>query len=545
MLKQASSLLMFILLLGLADVNEAQTKSLIQGTFMSAGYEEVLLDDGTTGKRMTNITIMNDRDQTMTVTMDPAAKLTIDGRSVNIDAFKQGMPIEADVQLRRVKALRGQSVEFPGAIEDGDRTVTGTINDIAADGTSLSIRLDDGRIQTYFLHSDTTVSKGSTLADVSVMYEGDRAQLTFCTYDTNYIDSIKVQVQGIKVENLYKGTIQRIDPVRNKLMIKNEQVFRNWEWQPSLSPVHTSYTFSTKTPIYIGDQPVKRNWIYFFVNRDVYFVTVSQFGQEVIQQMVIGKNLERTFYEPMTFVNPSAKQLGLIDSGSVRYHDGTILIRNGRLVDSYSLQQAGTAFVVTDGKTKSEYANVIHVTNDGFQSPNLANHTLYYGKIQRVNGYQLLLTDASELSNNYWKKTSKPVLSFSNDTKAVEDEDPGVLRVEPRDEMESHTNEYGYFYVADGHIVAAHLIDSSNQAQIVSVGRLDMIDAKKGKISVRNVSHWQQGAWKEHGMITSMDIQQATIIRDNRVITIEDLQLGERLYMLHDSPVQGRILLVN
>ena len=42
-----------------------------------------------------------------------------------------------------------------------------------------------------------------------------------------------------------------------------------------------------------------------------------------------------------------------------------------------------------------------------------------------------------------------------------------------------------------------------------------------------------------------MNIEQATIIRDGKVIEAKDLQPGERVYILHESQVKGRILLVN
>ena len=177
--------------------------------------------------------------------------------------------------------------------------------------------------------------------------------------------------------------------------------------------------------------------------------------------MVIKKEYERTFYEPMRFVNSAAKSIGLTKSGSFRYHDGTILIRNGRLVDANSLMASGTAFLVTDGRQSSQYANVVHITNDGFQSPNLTNHTLYYGQIKSGNGYHLTLGNASILSNNYWRSVESPSFTFSNDTAAVEDFSASVITVVPQqNEFKDHVGEWGYFYVADQTIVAARLIDS-------------------------------------------------------------------------------------
>ena len=63
-------------------------------------------------------------------------------------------------------------------------------------------------------------------------------------------------------------------------------------------------------------------------------------------------------------------------------------------------------------------------------------------------------------------------------------------------------------------------------------------------IRIRNVSQWQ-APWSEAPFISSMNIKQATIIRDGKVIPAEQLRKGDRIYLLHESSVKGRILLVN
>ncbi|MGG3449068.1 hypothetical protein [Domibacillus aminovorans] len=555
MLKYHSFLFTFIFLLflGLFAADRAEANSVMNGTFVDVTYEEVQLDDETTEKRLKNITIMNEQGRTITMAIDQFTKLTVDTLPTTIDAFKPGMEVEADVNLRRVKELRGQSGEFPAEIEHRDRVITGTVNHIDPNGAFLSIRLDDGQSKTYYLNNETEIFKGTTLTDLSVLYEGDRVKLTFMEYNTNYISSIEINTQGMKVEHLYKGTIHQIDTIRNKLIIKNERVFRDGKWQPTTPSGNTSYTYSTKTPIYVGNQPIKHDRFHFYKNHDIYFVTVSQFGQEVIQKMVIKRNNERTFYEPMTSVNLSSNWLNLKTAGLIPYHDGTILIRNGRIVDEKSLQVqlGGTAFVVTDGAQKSQYANVVHVTNDGFQSPNLTNHSIYFGQISSTNGYQLSLKHAKLLSNNYWQNSTVSKLSFSNDTVAVEDFKSSVLTIVPQqNELINHVEEYGYFYVANNTIIGAHIVGtSSSPAQIVSVGRFDgFAQYEMGKptaVIVRNVSQWQSGVWEDVGRINSMNIKQTTIIRDGKIIDADELKTGERLYILHESKVKGRILFVN
>ncbi|MBO0588904.1 hypothetical protein [Sporosarcina sp. E16_8] len=529
-------------------INSAAASAPVNGTFVDVTYDEVQLDKNTTEKRLKSITIKNEQGRTMTLTIDKFAKLSVDSVMTTIDAFKLGMEVEVDVELRRVKALRGLTGSEPAQIVHRDKVVTGTVNKMDKDGKFITVRLDDGKSKTYYLTHETDILKGTERTDISVLYEGDRVKLIFSEYDTNFIASIEVIVQGIKIEGLYKGTIQRIDATNNKLIVSNEMMFRDWKWQPTAPQSNSSYTYSAKTPIYLGNEKIKPDRLRYYANHDVYFVTVSQFGQSVIEKMVIKKTNERTFYEPMTFVNTSSNLIGLKNVGSVSYNPGTILVRNGRLIDSNSLLASGTAFVVTDGVQKSQYATVVHITNDGFQSPNLTNHSIYYGQISSGNSYTVTLKNASLLSNNYWRPVTAPKFGFSNDTVAVEDLFGSVIKIVPQqDEMRHHVGRFGYFYVANNTIVATHLIDpKAPTANLVSVGRIERINQHKpAVIGIRNVSQWMNGYWNTAGNISSMNIEQATIIRDGKVIQASDLLPGERVYILHESKVKGRVLLVN
>jgi len=429
----------FVLLFSsLFIAHPVSANSTVTGTFVNVKYDEVQIDKDLTERRLSSVTIKNEQGRTMTLSIDKFATLSVDTVSTTIDAFKFGMEVELDVNLRRVKAMRGSTGTAPAKIEHRDKIVTGTVNQIDPNGTFLSIRLDNGQSKTYYLNSQTEVVKGTKFVDLSVLYEGDRVKLTFSEYNTNSIRSIEINVQGIKVEALYKGTIQRIEPTGNKVIMKDEQKFLDWRWQPNTvlgvnGYSNSSYTYSAKTPIYVGNKLIQPDRLRQYANHDVYFVTVGQFGKEVIEKMVIKQKNERTFYEPMTFVNTTTKLIGLQKAGSIRYHDGTILIRNGRLVDANSLLASGTAFIATEGSQQSEFANVVHISNDGFQSPNLTNHGIYFGQIHTADAYNLTLTNAMLLSkNNYWQPASMPTLSFSNDTVAVEDSRGSIRTIIPQ-----------------------------------------------------------------------------------------------------------------
>jgi len=537
----------FLLFLSLLSITPAEASTLVKGTFVNVTYDTVVLSDDKTEKRLKTITIQNSQGRTTTLNIDRYAKLSVNTIPTSIEAFKLGMPIEADVNLRKVHALRGTSVSSPGAIELGDKVLIGTVNRIDKNGDFISIRLEDGKTKTYYLNNDSEIYKGTTLVDLSVLFEGDRVKLQFSEYNSTFIKKLEVNTQGAQIEHLYKGTIQRIEPIQNKIIVKDEKVFRDWKWNSDIPVGITSHTYSTKTPIYVGNTQINQNQLRYYANNEVYYVTVKQFGKEIVEKMVIKRTNERTFYQPMNSINTTSKLLGLRYAGLIPYHNGSILIRNGRLVDSYSLQNFGTAFVVTDGAEKSQYANVVHVTNDGFQSPNLANHTLYFGQIYTSGSYQLTLKNAKKLTNNYWNSVTNPKLTFSDDSKVVRDARSSVLTVMPKNEFVNYSGHYGYFYVSNNNIVAAHILGTNmNPAQIVSVGRLDYVSSYDPDIiQVQNASQWQDGYWKESGRIYRMNIEQATIIRDGKVISVNELKHNDRLFILNESIVKGRIILVD
>ncbi|RFU69340.1 hypothetical protein D0469_09700 [Peribacillus saganii] len=543
------SFLFFLLIgLGFFHAYPASANSVMKGTFVDATYEEVRIDDETTEKRLKSITIKNSEGRTTTLPIDVNASFTVDTIPTTIDAFKSGMEVEAVVNLRRVKALSGLSGEYPGELSDGEEVVTGIVTEMDPNGRFLTVKQDNGKSDTYSIDGGTEVFKGTTFVDLSVLFEGDRVKLSFSEYDTSYVSSIEVIAQGVKVENLHRAKIFRIDPVRNTLMVKNEKVFRDWRWQNKSSTA--SYAYSAKTPVYVGNKLISRDRMRFYANNEVYFATVSQYGKQVIERMIVKTNFERSYYEPMRSVNLQSRLLGLWKSGSIPYHNGTILIRNGRLIDSKTLAAYGTAFVVTGGVQKSQYANIIHVTNDGFQSPNLTNHTIYFGQISRANDYQVTVKNLKKLTNkNFWQDSAAATFAFSNDTVAVKDFRSSYLTLVAKNEMDNQIGGYGYFYVTNNKVVGAHIIGtSSTRAQLVSVGRIDSVTKAIENVhvmKVRNVSQWSNGTWVEAPYISRMDIEQATIIREGKVITADDLKPGERVYILHESLVKGRVLLVN
>lgn len=522
----------------------AQANEKISGTFVKSIYDEVVIDKNTTKRVLSKITIKNASGKTTTLAIDHYAKLSIDTVPVKIDAFKLGMKVEANVQLRRIKTLSGKTNTPPAVIAPDSKAYTGTVSYIARNANSLKLKLDNGQTKNIFYNAKTLFYKQTRKTDSSSLHEGDRVKVTFSAYNSTNITSLVIMEGGVQVAGLYKGTIHRIDPVSKKIILRNEMKYLNWEWYPNSVNSNSSYAYAQKTPIYLDNQPINPNDLRKYAGHKVYLATVNKFGKEQVERMIIQKDVERTYYEPLQSVNNKSKQIRLQDSGQFLYHSGTILIRNGRLVEPESLGAYGTALVVSAGPRTKQYANVIHISNDGFDAPLMKDHRLYFGEIQSVKGYEVSLTNTLQLSQNVWRLPTQNTFYFNNETISVQDRKTSYVTL-PLDKYSS--GKYGYFYIKDDEIIAAHLLPDgvSKLGQIVSVGRLASISNDRSTIDVRNVSQWQNGAWATQGYIRDMDIQQATFMKDEKVIKPEDLKINDRLYITGESTVKGKIIMVD
>ncbi|MEA0565106.1 hypothetical protein [Lysinibacillus irui] len=554
-MKKYSYIIMIMLLLvfGLAFNQPAKAAQLVTGTFVDVTFSEYTKPDGTIEQQLSKVTLQNDRGRTVTFNINKNTRLYINNTATTIEGFKMGMEVEAEISLRSVVELRGTSTTAtePNGSSTGSgsssKTTAGVVTSIDPNGLFIIVKPDVGEETTYYINKETNYQKGSSATDISALYVGDRVKLNFKNKNTSVVTKVAISETGTLVENLYKGEIQAVNPNANKLTVKNQHAFINWQFGSQTTNDLSTMSFTSKVPIYVGNTKVEKGQLKNYIGSEAYYATVKQFGKEVIEKIVVLKNNERTYYEPMLSVDTDYQLLKLKSAGTLYFHNGTILIRNGRLIEPTGLLAYGTAFVIADGAARDHYAQVVQVTSDSFMSPNLAGHELYYGRLSQADGYLIEIDDAMKIESNVFKKTDDTVLSVSNSTKAMVDDGNKTYSVMPDIELYLSEGDYGYFYVKEGHVQALHILDNAKPvAPLMLTGKLQSVKSKyPAVINVKSVSQWQNGRWYEAGEMVDMNIDQATIIKAGKVIQPSDLQASDRLVVLSDRFVKAHFILVD
>lgn len=462
------------------------------------------------------------------------------------DGFKYGM----DVQFKRnslgkIIELQGISKTGQGAIVENSKEVSGIVTKIDPNGMFIELKLNSGKIEEYYINKETQFFKGTESVDFSYMYEGDRVKIKFASNNTKAANEVEIYQDGLMIENLYRGKIQMVNTTSNRLTVKNSQPFVNWEFGESSTSKLKTFKFDNNTTIYYGNRKITKSNIRKYTNSDAYFVTTNVNGTEIVKKIVIIQNFERTYFNELTLVNTKSKYFKLNKFGLFYFHNGSILVRNGRLIEPASLTSLGSAFVITDGITQSNYSHVVNVVNDSFLSPNLASHELYFGELTAVSNdkYTVNVDNLIKLDNNYWKPTDDVKFAYSNNTVATRSNGSIKLKVT---NLNTQLNKYGYFYVKDGHVQAVHFVNTDQeQSSEVITGRVASVDIAGEAVEVKNLSQWSAGTWVQMPSAPSIDLAQAVIVKNGKIVTVSDIKQLDRIVLLTDSTLQAHIVLVN
>ena len=556
----------FVLLLTLLPfVNSpAQAATVYKGTFESITYDDKELQDGTVERTIKGVTLRNSSGKTTTFNVNNNTAYYINNTVTTIDGFKYGMELEATVNLRTVTKLVGKSDVEQGTIVKNSRELSGVVTKIDPNGLFIRVKLDSGTEKDYYLNNDTVYFKGRKSVDLSILFEGDRVKMRFSNANSSLVTELEINQVGTMIENLYKAQLNSVNVSGNRFTVSDSHPFTDWEFGIRGNDELKTYSFNSNTTIYVGNKKISKNQLRNYKYSDIYFLTVKQYSKEIVKKIIVLQNNERTYFDRIASVDASLKYLKLEEFGTIYYHAGTILVRNGRLVEPTSLTSEGSAFVLTDGITKNTYTHIVNVVNDGFLSPNLASHDLYFGQLSLIEGshYLIEISDFTKLeqdgiNRNHWKyqDEERMTLSYSNNT--ISTATVGNSGTVLATSLQTHKNKYGFFYVKDGHVQAAHLLGSNAmQPTNILTGRIATVNVTPGtqgakgidstaQIKVENVSQWYNGAWLDTAQLNRIELSQVLIIKNGKRISVQELESSDRVVIFTDEDLNAKIVLVN
>ncbi|MDF2545609.1 MAG: hypothetical protein K0R93_507 [Anaerosolibacter sp.] len=490
----------------------------------------------------------------------PKAVLTIDGILVTLKDFKPGMEVYGELQGRRLSTLESFSTENPGYILPGTKVRTGIVRGIDRD--QIQIQTPFGSNETYFTSPATVALKRGVNISLSSLYEGDRVRLYFDEMDTRFISRMEIEGDSILVKDLLRGKLTVSSQLENQIVLEDVEKIQNGKWELVQSTMSIPYT--TDLPLYVGGQKISYQNLKYYKGKTVYMAVKDFFGKSRAEKMIVKGQYQSDFSDKIEDVNWYTQALELGNHKNLTFHEGTIIVKNGRLVDMYSINAQADAYVVADGRGSQLTADVIYLYNEDINNSNIGQYGVYAGRLDVILQNNVTLKNFFILNQNDWESFSgEKELYYDNDTFVYDLESQQA--VSPKefyakdyavDETTDYAKDkglkdwYGYVYT-DGDRICGIVVQKSMDSllrQRTTNGVVERVeeDTLLGwTVHVRDGKDWssRRKEWMAKNSTFKVNLEKAMIIKNDSIIQPYELKPGDRLYMVRDD-LEGKVILV-
>ncbi|QEK13259.1 hypothetical protein FQB35_13805 [Crassaminicella thermophila] len=528
-------------------------------------YREGFIE-GYVKNRLENQIMIEEYDGTVhLLDLDRKVSFQIDGIPAALEDFRVGMEVYGELRGRRLTYLESYSTQNLGYIPPGGKVRSGIVKKIDRD--QISIITLTGKEETYFTSPATIVLKKGVTSPLSTLYEGDHVRLYFDEIDTEYISRMNIEGDSILVKDLYRGKLAVADEVEDVIILEDVEVFRNGNWTKVIETMRIPY--NKDVPLYIGARKIAYRNLKYYKGKTVYMAIKDFFGSEKVARMVIRNKYETIYADKIENINRYSNMFELSNHKNIDMHDGTIVIKNGRLVDKSCINQNSDAFVVADGRGDNIVADVVKITSEDLNNSNIGQNYIYAGRLSRIFKDKVYLKDFYILNKHDWesfrtkRERDEKELFYDNDTVIFDLENKKYISPkeffsgnyavdEESDYVRDHNLEdwYGYIYTDGDRIMSIMVqenLDSLRKQRITNgiIEKATDDELVGWTIYLRDANDWshRHEEWMAKNTTVRVNLEKAMIIKNGKIINPYELQPGNRLYMVRDD-FTGKVVIV-
>ncbi|MGJ7045366.1 S-layer homology domain-containing protein [Thermoanaerobacterium thermosulfurigenes] len=422
-----------------------------------------------------------------------------------------------------------------GQVNLGDRQYSGKITDIETNSGQVSITLDNGN--TYTANVDMPVEGGSGSLSVGDLKVGEYIKLYFSSISSNTPDEVFLEGDYNKAVAVIRGTITGVSGFNPKIQLKNVQIYRQGQWNTSSN--YSMYSLDGAS-VYLNGLKIPVSDISKYKGYDAYIMVENHYGTDTATLVSIQNGFNMSYVGNISY-DGNTLTVTLSDNRQVSVNDGTIILDDGLLVPKDQLSKVSQAYIsfarggganfisILDANGPSGYyyakGNIITVTSD---SITLGNYYYYSG-----NDY-----GDESLSNNEWVANGDEIFYVGDETYIVDNTGNSPSNIPYSQFLNQKYSGSNYY--------SAYVVSSNNNAiavnlrPLVSTDRVTkaVLSSVNGNVlTLDNVMDWNglNNNWELNTSLDSIDVTKAVIVKNNKVISVNDLNSGDSLYIVRDG----------
>lgn len=505
------------------------------------------------------ITVLDYNGKKYTIKIHPRTSIKIEGIKKELTDFYFGQEVEIEHKKRTAIKLVGYQEEDPtrdGFIMAGSRFKRGEVLFISKDEIELK---SNGKRIKYRVTPNTTYFKRGKIANINAIKEGDKVLLNFDSIYTTEVSSVKIEDAEQLISGVLKGKIELVDERNKEVLLKNPSIYNEGKWLPYKNDKVKLKT--TGKELYNGGTNLGLKQLNSYRGKEVYVAYDEGLGRMNISKLNTKNGSGQEYQSKVSKIEYTTGQM-VVDNNLMHFNEGTIVIKNNRIVDSLNINRNNDVLVTVDSiygkKNTSLVSMTTSILDERIDESKIA---VYKGKIEDIFDYEIQIgkvnyrLDYLKLTDGKWKQLNDSGrFLMSEDTLIYDSELKEEIQVghfvnsrytdltdiknrqlKDRLEKDYYKNKIAYFVVRESEyekeLLSINIIPTkpsySMNVQLThsTQGEIKDIDYDSGKITLTKVKNYNT----LNNRFENAPDQQINI--DKSVILVNDLPLSkDKLY---------------
>ncbi|MEA1975698.1 MAG: S-layer homology domain-containing protein [Bacillota bacterium] len=519
------------------------------------------------------IEVFDYNDRVVKYPVSKYCEIEINRRPGEIGNLEYGQDVKLEINNGYITHINSETFINPGYIPEFGKVKTGKVFRRYASGTYFE--LNNGDKEFYKITEDTILLKEGRNIEEIALKEGDKVKLYFNDIYTDEISKLEVEGQERLIKQVYKGTLDSLNEGNMTITLSQVSYLKNTDWI-DLDSYSKEISIDDNIEIYNSDELVKlQDLIKKFKDKTIYMVVENSYDNENGIKIAIKNGGENVWSDRIDTIDKTISKFELQNNQNVNYNNGTIVIKDGRLIPNELLSKYDSVLVVSEFYKGAMSANLIKVTT---MSDKIFDN-IYFGTLEDVNYNSITMKNYTSISGNefnqinpsesrkyyYFTETTMKDITDETDIKELDRNDlfhGSYSRVENKseDSIGVPYEKYYTYFVTNGnlgiigmnlrHLGLLRNQDIDNGNTTIEKANEELYDTLNKAVFTRGVltekmdiyhrykitdTHdymGYQGGWVPNDSDTYFEYSDAVIIKNNKEIKPSEVEIGNYLYLM-------------